>query len=226
MIYLTGSTNDVIAPALIAAGIGLMATLKHCRNLEAYPAYAVDNGCYRDTWEETSWLDWLATLPATDRCLFAVAPDVYPDARASLERGAEYFGVIRELGFPVAVVTQDGAERIDYPWEDFDVLFVGGARRDDPRDEWKVSPAAEGVCRAARNAGKWVHMGRVNSYRRLERARSMGCQSVDGTFIKHAPNHNLGRLDRFVRKLSATPPLPLDRWETPSHPNHRRVVAR
>ena len=29
--------------------------------------------------------------------------------------------------------------------------------------------------------GKWVHMGRVNSTRRIRYAASIGCDSVDGT---------------------------------------------
>lgn len=32
----------------------------------------------------------------------------------------------------------------------------------------------------AKERGLWVHMGRVNSYRRLRHARRIGCDSVDG----------------------------------------------
>ena len=62
------------------------------------------------------------------------------------------------------------------------------------RLEWKESKAAAALSRAARSAGKWVHMGRVNSLRRFERARYMGCHSADGTYIKYDPNINMPKM--------------------------------
>lgn len=185
MIYLTGSTNDDDEPALIAAGIGLIvqpATKGYNRRISRYPWWAADNGCFADTWTEEPWLDWLDARPR-DRCLFAVAPDVYADAVGSLDRGRRYFDLLREMGFPVAVVAQDGGEHLDYPWDDFDVMFLGGRRTPDPRDEWKTGAGAAQLAARARGHGKWVHMGRVNSLYRLEKARRMGCNSADGTCL-------------------------------------------
>ena len=225
MIYLSGSTNDTIEDALIANGIGLMLNPGNSYHLrcDRYVCWAADNGCFNDKWEEMPWLDWLAKLP-TKGCLFAVAPDVYPDALGSLERGLQYADLIRSMGFPVAVVAQDGAESLSYPWEEFDCMFIGGARTPNPKDEWKVSEAAESVCKRARNHGKWVHMGRVNSLDRLMRARAMGVQSVDGTFIKFGPNINAPKMSHYLQVLAATPTLPFDRWETPSHPMHKEFA--
>ena len=227
MIFLSGVTNAAIEDRLIALGIGLLVTPHMAgggpKRIPLFPCWAADNGCFSDRWTEMPWLDWLATLP-TDGCLFAVAPDVYPDAQASLDRGLQYADLIRSMGFPVAIVAQDGAENIRYPWDEFDCLFIGGAKTANPKDEWKISPQAEQVCRAARNAGKWVHMGRVNSLRRMERARSMGVQSCDGTFIKHGPEINLKRMARFLQLLAATPALPMDRWESVSHPTHKEFA--
>jgi hypothetical protein len=185
-LYLTGVTNDRLEPALISAGIGLMVQPGNSYHLRVsrYPAFAADNGCFAGAWDEETHLAWLDRLDR-DGCLFAVAPDVYPDAAATLERSAGYFELIREMGFPVALVAQDGAEHLDLPWDDFDCLFVGGARTANSTDEWKLGPGAERVAHEARRRGKWVHMGRVNSLRRMERARSMGCLSVDGTLIKY-----------------------------------------
>lgn len=225
MIYLSGSTNDVIQPGLIDAGFGLMCQPGNSYHLriDQFPLWAADNGCFRDKWTEGPWFDWLDRLPR-ELCLFAVAPDVYPDAQASLDRGMKYAPTMRQMGFPVAIVAQDGAEGIGYPWSDFDALFIGGSKTPNPKDEWKTSLGAESLCRAARSAGKWVHMGRVNSLKRLQRARAMGCHSVDGTYIKHGPNINLRRLSHFLRVLDATPTLPFYRFESPSHPNHRRTA--
>ena len=35
--------------------------------------------------------------------------------------------------------------------------------------------------RAAKRAGKWIHVGRVNSERRIRWAASLGADSIDGT---------------------------------------------
>lgn len=231
MIYLTGVTNDRDEPELIAHGVGLMVqpgNSYHRRALR-YPFYGADNGCFSDRWEEDRWLRWLEVLPR-ERCLFAVAPDVYPDAVATLERSLNYFGLIRELGFPAALVAQDGAERLDLPWDEFDCLFVGGMRTPNPADEWKTSAAAESLVRRARNAGKWCHMGRVNSVARLLRAREMGCQSADGTYLKYrkrrragelepGPSRGVAELVGWTVTLAATPPT--ETFELPALPVHR-----
>jgi hypothetical protein len=235
-LYLTGATNNEDEPALIAAGIGLMVQPGNSYHLRAdrYPFYGADNGCFAGRWVEEEHFAWLEQLPR-ENCLFAVAPDVYPEARATLERSSQYFGLIRELGFPAALVAQDGAESLDLPWDDFDCLFIGGERRTPSYLEWKVGPQAEALCHEARRRGLWVHMGRVNSLRRLKRARQMGCLSVDGTFIKYrrrrraadAPGQRddrKGDLPRLVGWLAANPELP---WahETPALPVHRRAAS-
>lgn len=232
MKYLTGVTNDKAEPAFIERGLGLMVqpgNSLHRRALR-YPWWAADNGSFSDKWVEAKWMRWLELLP-TERCLFAVAPDVYPDAAATLERSWPYFEIIRSLGLPVALVAQDGAENMDLPWDDFDCLFVGGERTPNPADEWKTSAAAEALVRRARNHGKWAHMGRVNSLERLRRAAAMGCQSADGTAYKYRmrkrtgehPDAHLARgaveLIGWVEQVRADDNAP--DLEAPSLPVHR-----
>ncbi len=50
-------------------------------------------------------------------------------------------------------------------------------------------------------------MGRVNSYRRLAYAQSIGCHSADGTYLKYGPDLNLPRLLRWLDLLN--PPAAL-----------------
>lgn len=237
MIYLSGSTNNAIEPFLIDHGIGLM-----CQPGNGYSArvlqyryWAVDIVGMNGTVTPDMGVDWLAQLMPADSCLFATSPDAYPDAVESQRRGLEYAPLIRELGFPVAIVAQDGAERLSWPWEDFDCLFIGGEQRWPGRSEWKESETAAHLVKRARNAGKWVHMGRVNTPRRLGRAWRMGVLSADGTLIKYLRRLRAGetpdqRDQRFLREIHTFaraldhPPLPLERWETPSHPEHRKVA--
>jgi hypothetical protein len=236
MIYLSGVTSDRIEPTLVEAGIGLMCQPGNSYHLRIarYPVWAADVvGMHASATPERG-MDWLAPL-STERCLFVVSPDAYPDAVESQRRGLEYAPLIREMGFPVAVVAQDGAERLSWPWDEMDCLFIGGTQLEPGWREWKESLAAEGLVHAARNSGKWVHMGRVNTRRRLRRARDMGCLSADGTGIKYRKRRRAGEdgderhdrgeseLIRFLAEVNATPALPFQRFETPSHPSHRGI---
>lgn len=230
MLYLTGVTNDRDEPALVAAGVGLIVQPGNSYHLrvDRYPFWGADNGCYADKWDEDKWMRWLEPIPRAG-CLFAVAPDVYPDAAATLKRSSDYFDIIRELGFPVALVAQDGAESLELPWDDFDCLFIGGAKGP---NEWKTGEQAEGLVRVARTRGKWVHMGRVNSLSRLSRARAMGCHSADGTYLKYRLRQNGATplADRGVQELAQwrdwlvlNPALPFAA-ETPSLPVHKEAL--
>jgi len=92
--------------------------------------------------------------------------------------------VIREYGYPVAFVTQDGLRMEDVPWDDFDVLFVGGSDEHKLRESWPF------IYRA-KELGKWVHVGRVNSEKRMR--MFWMADSVDGTTLKMEPSARNGR---------------------------------
>lgn len=139
-------------------------------------------------------------------CLFVAAPDVLivhadgtvtGNAEATLLRFPMWRQVISSLGFPVALVAQDGLEcMLDrVPWQDVDVLFIGGST------EWKLSSGAKACVDEARRLGKRTHMGRVNSYKRLALAQSWGMDTADGTFLKYGPETNLPHLLRWLDKL-------------------------
>jgi hypothetical protein len=55
--------------------------------------------------------------------------------------------------------------------------------------------------------GKWVHVGRLNSWRRLDLVASWDVDSVDGTYLAFAPNANGARLATWLRRLHTQPPL-------------------
>ena len=200
MIYLSGVTNDTIEPRLIESGVGLMVQPGngYAVRVERYEHWAADNGCFAAKWEEDSWLEWLSRLPTT--ALFAVSPDVYPNAEESLKRGLKFSGLLRGMGFRVAIVAQDGAERLSWPWDEMDCLFLGGKMG---KPEWKTSVCAERLVHEARNAGKWVHMGRANSVKRLARAKQMGCLSADGTILKYGANLHVPWLTKAAQQSDA-----------------------
>lgn len=153
-------------------------------------SWSADNGCFsRKGFDIDKWHTWLIKKSVhADTCLFATAPDVVGDAQATLDASLPWLPVIRELGFPAAFVAQDGLENLETPWDEFDVLFIGGST------DWKLGPHAAALIHEAKSRGKWVHMGRVNSRKRFEYAKSLGCDSADGTFITFGPSVNLPKV--------------------------------
>jgi len=205
MIYLSGADNRELCAVADAAKVGIIATPdvgNTCAALSAYRWWAADNACFNqgDRFDLARYLDWLNRFDAIkDRCLFATAPDVVGDWAATWQRSAPVLPTLRAMGYPAAVVLQDGCDAV--PWPDVDAVFVGGSTR------WKTSPAAEVLCRQARERGKWVHMGRVNSLRRLEAAQQMGCQSADGTYLAFGPRTNLPKMLKWLRTIEQQPCL-------------------
>lgn len=156
--------------------------------------WCADNGAFNAATYpgDDAWFAWLSRLDPAG-CLFATAPDVVGDAVATLERSAPWLPRIRAAGFPAALVAQDGLEHLPVPWGTFDALFLGGTTA------WKLGAHARVLVAEARRRDVWVHMGRVNSERRLRYAQTIGCRSADGTYLAFGPDVNLPRLMAWVR---------------------------
>lgn len=177
----------------------MIATPKQGNRLPDGVAWIADNGCFGKGYPgDDAWLAWLGAYTAEERsrCLFAVAPDVVGDAAATLARSMPWLPKIRALGYPAALVAQNGLEDLGVPWEAFDALFIGGDTA------WKLGPHARHLVAEARLRGKWVHMGRVNSERRLRYADAIGCDSVDGTYLAFGPDLNLPNVLAWVRGVN------------------------
>lgn len=172
--------------------------------MPAYRWWAADNGRFAvERFDVDVWWTWLQQVAATPSCLFASAPDVVGDATATLTMSAPWFDPIHDLGLPVAFVSQDGLTSCSTPWDDLDVLFVGGT------DAWKFSAPSARLCREAIDRGKRVHVGRVNSERRIMRSITMGAHTVDGTFMRYGADANVHRLVRWLDLAESTAGLPI-----------------
>lgn len=178
--------------------LGQIVTPAAGNRLEAGRDWIADNAVFAGRYPgDGPFLAWLAARQhLAAACRFVVAPDVVCDAAATLARSAPMLPRIRALGFPVALVAQNGLEDMEVPWGSFDALFIGGD------DTWKLGPAAAALAAEARRRGKWVHMGRVNSQERLRYARHIGCDSVDGTYLAFGPDKNLPRLLGWMAEVN------------------------
>jgi hypothetical protein len=195
--YFANPCGRAVIDAMQAGHIGFIDTPAQANFRPEGIPWCMDNGCFSDKFDEKKWWAYLERhAPQASTCLFAVAPDVVGDAAATLERSLPWLPKIRALGYPVAFVAQDGLENLTVPWDDFDVLFIGGTTT------WKLGGHARHLVREAKERGKWVHMGRVNSERRYEYARAIGCDSADGTFLTFGPDVNLPKLLAWTRNTA------------------------
>lgn len=209
--YLTGVSTERTRNAR-RDDLGLLVTPASSvhRQIDHYSCYAADNGCFAETdekpFDEHRWLAWLAELQQPERCLFAVLPDVVGDAVKTFHRSMQYVDLVDELDLPVAWVAQDGLEErphlLDQMLDEADCIFIGGST------DWKLSEHAARVARIALDAEKWVHVGRVNSLKRLRFAAAIGAHSVDGTYLRFGTTaqreHNIDRLFGWLDTLAST----------------------
>lgn len=146
--------------------------------------HALDNGAWPAfqqgrEWDEEAFVRSLGQFGETAD--FIVVPDVVADREASLARTAEWLPHLRwrpDLGQArLLIAVQDGMTFADI--EPFLIeprigLFLGGST------DWKVA-AIEPWGRWAKARGRYLHVGRVNTARRIALCAAGGVDSIDGT---------------------------------------------
>ena len=200
MRFFATASGPHVRDAIRTGHLGLIATPAGGCRLEDGTDWCADNAIYAGRYPSaTAYLAWLSRRARyAARCAFATAPDDVGNAAATLARSMPMLEPIRAAGYPVALVAQDGLEDLQVPWNLIDAMFLGGTT------PWKLGPAAAALAAEARTRGLWVHMGRVNSRRRLHYAEAIGCHSADGTLLAFGPDRHLPSLLRWLADL--TPP--------------------
>jgi len=136
--------------------------------------WAMDNFAFSN-FQPVKFITMLKRYQNIPGCKFAAVPDVWGDAEATMRRWKRWSGCVRQYGYPLALVAQDGIEKMPIPWDEFDALFIGGTT------EWKFSPHVSRLVFEARTRGKWTHMGRVNTATRIRYCQDLGFDSCDGS---------------------------------------------
>lgn len=162
--------------------LGRLVQPRHYSSIEATAErgcpWAADNDCFQGLDEPAfvGMLDRLAGLPG---CQFVVCPDVVGEQGLTDLLFEEWAPQILMRGLPAAyVVQEDGVEYEPrgLPWGVISALFIGCAG-----DAEKLGPRVRALVAEAKRRGLWVHMGRVNSAKRIAYAKEIGCDSIDGT---------------------------------------------
>ena len=165
-------------------------------------SWMMDNNQFTGNFEIKTWLNALLKYHKhKDTCLGIPIKDKVGDALETLRLFSRYYQPVKDLGYPVAFVTQDGITPEITPWDYFDVLFVGGT------DDHKLGPEAGIMIAEAKARGKWVHIGRVNSESRIK--QFWMADSVDGTELTSIRDRKNGatrkdRLDETIKTIATS----------------------
>ncbi len=161
------------------ANVGFLTTPRAKHSVEtvlvAGVPYAMDNDCFV-RFNRRAYEPFLERFQGVQPApLWVTAPDVFGNAAATLEQFEQWEPVLHGRGYPVALVAQDGLDRLTVPWERIEALFLGAS------NAWRFGDAAVSLMVEARRRGKWLHIGRVNSLDRMEWCARMGADSIDGS---------------------------------------------
>lgn len=212
-ILVSGSTRVVAKAAeQFADHVGHLVVPRNGNSIRSLVAtglpWAIDNGAYTG-FDARSFRRLLLKAVDQPRLCWVVAPDVVGDARATIALFRDWQPELAASRFPVALAGQDGLEDLEVPYGAMDCLFVGGSTR------WKLSLAAADLMVEAKRRGLRVHVGRVNSLRRLRMAYERGADSVDGSSysrwhhrtLTNRPDMSLTRHLNVLRCLERQPSL-------------------
>jgi hypothetical protein len=188
MIYLSSTTS---IPDKHADCFGVMFSAKYtigglADSLKSGTAWMMDNNAFARDFDAVKWLEKLLRYrPYRQSCLGIPIPDSVGDCLETLRLFGRYHQIVRDLGYPVAFVSQDGIVPEMTPWSLMDVLFVGGT------DDHKLHGEAACMIAEAKTRNKRVHVGRVNSATRV--TAFWMCDSVDGTTLTADTGANRAR---------------------------------
>lgn len=198
-ILVSGSTKTVSRiRATHPDRLGILLTPANGNSIASVTAtglpWAIDNGAFSG-FKAPAFVRLLDKAQGQPRLLWVAAPDVVGDAVGTMAMFDEWQPEIARRGMPVALVGQDGIEQMTVPWGRIDAVFLGGST------EWKLSLHAEQLSKEAKRRGLLVHMGRVNTLRRLRIAKRFGCDTVDGSAASKWGDDRLTEMVRWVGKV-------------------------
>lgn len=187
---LLASGNTILKRFPGAPWIGQL-IVPHAGNRITAPRWAADNAAFSD-FDPVAYrrmVERIAAHPTPP--LFVAVPDVVGNAHATRHRFAYWYEYLRPYRLPLAYVLQDGEREARVPWALIAAVFIGGSTA------FKVGAEARALVCAAHARGRWVHMGRVNTARRILYAQQIGCDSIDGSGFSRYPREMVKRFTRI-----------------------------
>ena len=157
---------------------------------------AADNGAFSGLNAEAFTLMLLRYWQAEVKLDWVAVPDVVGNASETFRFYGKWEPIVRGFKFPRSLVIQDGMGFDDWLAyrKSIDGVFIGGSTG------FKLSRFVRTVVYDARSLGIPVHMGRVNSMRRIRYAIDIGCTSCDGSGFSKWPDTRIPKAVRWIRK--------------------------
>jgi hypothetical protein len=155
--------------------------------------WAADNSAFAN-FDEKSFLKMIEKIQGSD-CKFVSCPDVVANGESTLKLFYHWMPIIKSFNLPVALVIQNGMKLKDIPFEKLDAIFVGG------NDEFKLGKEARRICIEAKKRSKWLHMGRVNTLKRIKYAFELNCDSIDGSGFSMFPDTYIPKTLKYLEEL-------------------------
>lgn len=183
-VLVSGATKTVRALMVQHSNLGVLLT-PNDGNSAPQPGvvWAADNSAFSG-FDDATFRAFLKRIEGRRDCLWVASPDVVGDAEATARLWEEWRPIINAHGHRPALVAQDGLSVRDVPWEGLEAVFIGGTTR------YKLGEAAAEIAGEACRRNIWVHMGRVNTVKRLLFAAAIGCRSIDGSsFSRFSQTH-------------------------------------
>jgi hypothetical protein len=191
----TGTKRNL--EAMRRAGWHLLVSAKGTLRTEGMP-YALDNGAWT-AYQQGQDFDEDAFLLAVDKlgegAEWIVLPDIVQGGMASLDYSLRWMERLRGIPTRLLIAVQNGMEPDDVRslLNPSVGIFVGGST------EWKEATAgAWGSVARRRNC--YLHVGRVNTVRRIRICAAAGASSIDGTSVSRFAK-TLSPLDAASRQV-------------------------
>lgn len=191
----TGTRRNVAA--LRAAGWGLMISAGERRHPEGFARWCIDNGAWSaftqgHAFNGTAFVEVYQRLgPGAD---FVVLPDIVAGGSRSLAFSLSWRDRLGAPLCPLLLAVQDGMNVADVAElvEPALGIFVGGTT------EWKEATLPQWG-ELAHHRGAYLHVGRVNSARRVALCAMAGADSIDGTSVSRFAE-TLPLMDNAIRQ--------------------------
>lgn len=138
---------------------------------------------------------------------WVAAPDVVGDDVATFRLWGQWKKIITAFGFRPALVLQDGMKIMDIITFNPPAVFIGGST------EYKLGPVVRKIVQWAISEGKPVHMGRVNTEKRIRYAVEIGCTSCDGSGFSQWPDKRIPLGLKWIKRAinrHSQPRLPVN----------------
>ena len=195
--YASRTGTRTTLAALKAAGWGLLVSATGVQSREGFDVWCLDNGAWTAHQKGTEWnADLFVKLchKLGDGAQFVVVPDIVGGGLDSLQLSLSWLPRLDHVAQRRLIAVQDGMVPNDVrQYLNKRVgIFVGGST------EWKLETLRSWGC-LARETGAYLHVGRVNSQRRIALCQDAGADSFDGTSVTCFPK-TLKTLDVAVRQ--------------------------